>query len=76
MFEKWVSRCDGFAQLKGWLNSMLNWKFQEAPRLKISPDLRESVTEALELMLGRCMDEFPDVDVPSAACHARVASHE
>ena len=69
MFEKWVSRCDGFAR-------MLNWKFQEAPRLKISPDLRESVTEAPELMLGRCMDEFPDVDVPSAACHARVASHE
>ena len=54
VFEKRQSCCSAVAQ------SVILWKFRELPRLKVSQDLRESVTKAVEQMFRRCMDQIPD----------------
>ena len=57
------------------MNSMLVWKFRQLPQLKMSQDVRESVTEALERMLRRSTDatkDFQNVEESVEAEHCTV----
>ena len=67
LFEKRLSFCSGVAHAR-----MVLWKFRKLPRLKVSQDLRGSLTETLEPMFRRCVDQIPtaqDVEESAEAVH-------